>query len=280
MHYFKRLTAAVAMFSLAGCFQVETLVRVNPDGSGTVVETMMLSREMIAGMNGMMQGLAGENGAKPPPMELFEPDKLKAQAAAMGEGVVYLSGEKCETDKYSGYRVTYAFKDINKLSLGGKGGESAGEAGASKPSMPVKFSFTKGPPATLTIVQPRDEKKEGHAKEKAAETGIENVAPQQEGNGAISESEAKQIADMFMGMKMGLAVEVNGAIVETNATHREGSRITIIDFDLTKFGSSLPQMEKLKKLESSSPAEAMELIKAIPGMKVDLNDRVKVVFGR
>src|SRR5512137_2629736 len=120
MNHFRLMITAIALFFLAGCFQVSTVVRVNPDGSGTVVETMHLSKKMIAQMNEMMQGLAGENGAKPEPIELFEPDKLQAPAGGMGEGVTYLSGEKSETAPYSGYTATYAFKDINTLRLGQK----------------------------------------------------------------------------------------------------------------------------------------------------------------
>jgi len=68
---------------LAGCFQVSTVVRVNPDGSGTVSETMLLSKKMIARMDELMQGFAGENGAKQESVDLFDPVKLKAQAADM-----------------------------------------------------------------------------------------------------------------------------------------------------------------------------------------------------
>ena len=276
MNHFRHIISVIALFLLAGCFQVSTVVRVNPDGSGTVSETMLLSKKVITQMNEMMQGFAGENGAKPEPIELFEPDKLKAQAAGMGEGVSYLSGEKSESAEYSGYTAVYAFKDINSLRLGQKSGESAGGAGGPKaPSMPVLFHFSKGSPATLTIEQPREK-----TQEKAAEAPAENVDSPQEAKGAISDGEAKQLAEMFMGMKMTLAVEVNGSIVETNATHRDGSRITIVDLDLAKFGSSLPQMEKLKRLQGSSPADAKELMKDFPGIKMDLNDSLKVVFGK
>jgi hypothetical protein len=276
MNHFRHIISVIALFLLAGCFQVSTVVRVNPDGSGTVSETMLLSKKMIAQMNEMMQGFAGENGAKPDPIELFEPDKLKAQAAGMGEGVSYLSGERSETAEYSGYTATYAFKDINSLRLGQKSGESAGGAGGPKaPSMPVLFHFSKGSPATLTIEQPREKNPV-----KAAEAPAENVDSPQPIKGVVSDEEAKQLAEMFMGMKMTLAVEVNGAILETNATHRDGGRITIVELDLAKFGSSLPQMEKLKRLQGSSPADAKELMKDFPGMKMDLNDRLKVVFGK
>jgi hypothetical protein len=261
---------------LAGCFQVSTVVRVNPDGSGTVSETMLLSKKMIARMSEMMQGFAGESEAKPEPFDLFDPAKLKSQAAGMGEGVTYLSGDKTETAEYSGYTATYAFKDINTLRLNQQGSESAGMAGGRKaPSMPLLFHFSKGSPATLTIEQPKEKNPV-----KAAEAPAENAEAPKAARGVIPDEEAKQLAEMFMGMKMTLAVEVNGAIVETNATHRNGNRITIIDFDLAKFGSSLPEPEKLKLLKDSSAADARELMKNFPGMKMDLNPTLKVVFGK
>ena len=78
MKHFCRIIMVVVLFLLAGCFQVSTVVRVNPDGSGTVVETMLLSKKMIARMNEMMQGFVGESGGKPEPIDMFEPAKLKA----------------------------------------------------------------------------------------------------------------------------------------------------------------------------------------------------------
>ncbi len=273
MNHFCRIITIFAIFLLAGCFQASTVVRVNPDGSGTVVESMLLSKKMIARMNEMMQGFAGNSGAGPEPIELFEPAKLKARAAGMGEGVSYISGEKTETAEFSGYTATYAFREINELRLNQQSGESAvGKGGQKAPSLPLIFHFSKGSPATLTVEQPGDKNPV-----KAVEGSQENAESPRTAS-VISDEEAKQLAEMFMGMKMALAVEVNGSIVETNATHRDGSRITIIDFDLSKFGSSLPQLEKLKLLKGSSAADVKELMKDFPGMKIDLNDRLKVVF--
>jgi len=274
MYHFRRIIPVIAMFFLAGCFQVSTVVRINPDGSGTVVQTMLLSKKMIARMNEMMQGFAGESGAKPEPIDLFEPAKLKAQAAGMGEGVSFLSGEKNETAEYSGYTATYAFKDINMLRLNQQSGKSVGATdGGKAPSLPVLFHFTKGSPATLTIEQPREKNAV-----KTAEAPEENAESLQAAKGVVSDEEAKQLAEMFMGMKMALVVEVNGSIVETNATHHDGRKITIVDLDLAKLGSSLPQLEKLKRLQGISLADAKELMKDFPGMKMDLNSRLKVVF--
>jgi hypothetical protein len=274
MRRFRRIIPFIAISLLAGCFQVSTVVRVNPDGSGRVLETMLLSKKMIAQMNEMMRGFTGESGVKSEPIELFEPAKLKAQATGMGKGVSYLSGEKTETAEYSGYMATYEFKDINRLRLNQQSGDTVGAAvGGKTPSLPILFHFKKGSPATLTIEQPK-----GKNSVKTAETpGKEPESPQAT-KGVMSDEEAKQLMEMFMGMKMSLIVEVNGTIVETNATHRDGKRITIVDFDLSKLGSSLPQLEKLKRLKESSVAEAKELMKDLPGIKMDLNDRLRVVF--
>ncbi len=255
---------------MSGCFQVDTVVRVNPDGSGTVVETMMLSKKMLAQMNEMMQGFAGEGGAKPQPIDLYEPAKLKAEAASMGAGVSFKSAKRAETADYSGYTVTYAFRDINKLKLNQQKGAPSGDRASSSP---VLFHLKKGSQAKLTIEMPKN---------KTADKNVEmpkeeNEAPPAN-KGTIPDEEAKKLLETFMGMKMALTVEVNGAIVQTNATHRAGNRITIVDLDLAKFGSSLPQMEKLKQLQTSSLADARELLKDFPGMKIDMNDRLTVVF--
>ncbi len=274
MNHLPRMLFALALLLLAGCFQVDTVVRVNPDGSGTVVETMMLSKKMLAQMNEMMQGFAGEGGAKPEPIDLYEPDKLKAQAASMGAGVSFRSAKRAETTDYSGYTVTYVFKDINKLKLNQqKGSPTDATAGEKAPPSPVLFHFTKGSPAKLTIEMPRDK-----AAGRNTEAPKEEIKVPPANKGAIPDEEAKKLLETFMGMKMALSVEVNGAIVQTNATHLSGNRITIVDLDLAKFGSSLPQLEKLRQLKTSSFADARELMKDFPGMKIDMNDRLTVVF--
>ena len=274
MNFLFRLSFIISLILLAGCFQVDTVVRVNPDGSGTVVETMMFSKKMIAQMNDMMQGLAGEGSAKPEPIDMYEPDKLKAQAAQMGEGVSFQSAKRSETADYSGYTAFYAFKDINKLKLNQQKDAPENTAGGEKkPPPPVIFHFKKGSPAMLTIEMPRDKAVNGKS-----EPPKEDKEALPASKGAISDEEAKKLMETFMGMKIALSVDVNGAIKETNASYLSGNRITIIDFDLAKLGSSIPQLEKLKQLKGNSLAEAKDLLKDFPGMKMDMNDQLTVEF--
>ena len=272
MNYLRLLFSATALLMMTGCFQASTVVRVNPDGSGTIEETLLLSKKVMAQIGEMMQGLSGEGdpNAKPEPLNLFDPTKLKAEAAAMGEGVTYLSGERVATADFSGYRAVYAFTDINRLKLNQQAGESSG--GVKPAELPIIFHFEQGSPATLTIEQPKSKP------EKAAAPEGEPVPAKAVPEG-MADEQAKQLAEMFMEMRFLLALEVNGTIVKTNATHRDGRRLTIVDFDLGKFSACLPLLEKLGQLKSnSSIEEAMVLLKDFPGMKIDLNEKLTVVF--
>lgn len=272
MRLFISCMITMVMLLLAGCFQLETVVRVNMDGSGTVEERMLISRKMLAQMEGIMQGFAPQGRVKPQPLNLFDPKKLKAQAGKMGKGVVYRSGKKVETDDFTGYSAVYSFAEIGKLRLGGEKGNSGSDPVAdAKPSMPVVFEFVKGPPAVLTFKQP----KKADARPEAAQPPAASPADTPK----ASPQEAEKIAELFAGMKFLLVLEVNGRIVETNAQYRDGNRLTLAELDFGKIGSALPQLEKLGQLQGSSPEEAMELLKDFPGMRIDMNERLKVVFG-
>jgi len=270
MCYPRLLVTGCILFLLTGCFQIKTVVRVNPDGSGTVEESMLLSKKMVAQIDEMMQGFAGDTGQRPKPLELFEPAKFMEKADAMGVGVTYLSGDKLETADYTGYRATYAFTDINQLKLQTEKGAPTGE---DKPdSLPITFHFSKGSPACLTIVQPHSPTTEKATATPAGEPEASPIQPR------MSDAASQQLVEMFMGMKFVLAVEVNGTIISTNATHRSDNRLTIVDFDLARFGTSGPELAKLSQLRNSSFQDAKELFKQVPGIKVDMNDEVTVVF--
>jgi hypothetical protein len=108
------------VFSLTGCFQVETLIRVKPDGSGTIEETFMMNKAIMQMMGGMLTQMGEGAGAQQPEQQilkeafsLFDDAKLKQEAGDKGEGVTYVSGRRLSTETFEGYQATYAFTDIN-----------------------------------------------------------------------------------------------------------------------------------------------------------------------
>ncbi len=274
MKLFRFCLLGVILVSLAGCFQVSTVVRVNPDGSGSVEERVLFSRKVMAQFEGLFQGLAAEGGEKPKPMELFEPDKLKLAAQEMGEGVTYRSGKKVVTDEYEGYQVEYAFTDINKLKLQQKTKPAMAAADGQEPAAPpLCFHFSKGKPATLTIRQ-----QGGQAA--AAPPPASPAAEPAPGGDAAADPQLKAMVEMLRGLRFNLAVEVNGTIASTNATHRDGTRLTLIDMDFEKLAGGMGQLASLGGANAGAMTmeQARSLFKEIPGVKVDMNEELTVVF--
>ena len=270
----------LALLILPGCFQVDTVIKVNRDGSGTVEETMLVSKKLLAQMNEMMQGFAGKEGNneknKAQFPDIYDPVKLKAKAAEMGSGVTYTSGKKIISDKFVGYQVVYAFTDINKLSLNQNRSEDLTapatiDDGSDKKPEKVMFRFSKGSPATLTIRQPEDA-----SIGKAAKVEKPEVQTTEDKN--LTGANVEQFKEMMGGLKFSMTVEVSGNIVQTNATHHEGSRITVMEMDFDKLLENPEQIARLNRLQPKSFEDVRELARNIPGMKVDLNKELVVKF--
>ncbi|HEY6871546.1 MAG TPA: hypothetical protein VI298_02340 [Geobacteraceae bacterium] len=280
MRSLRLLIPAIALLFLSGCFQIIDVMRINPDGSGTVEQSVLISKKFIGQMNEMMGGFSGYSSAKAEPPELFDPAMLREQASTMGEGVVYQSGKKVETADFTGFTAVYAFSDINslkldQLNLNQQIPVTGAPAGDGQPARMLSFHFTKGSPATLIIEQPVASKP---AAAPPGPDGPATAAPVPQG--AASDEEAAKLAKMFMGMKVLLAIDINGSIVSTNATYRDGNRLTLLELDMEKLGNSFSRMEKLTGIKTGSLGEAKELLKEIPGVRMDANDKLTVVFDK
>jgi tetratricopeptide (TPR) repeat protein len=92
-------------------------------------------------------------------------------------------------------------------------------------------------------------------------------------------SMAKEMKDMFKDMKVNIALEVEGNITSTNATHREGSKITLMEVDFGKLLENEEALKKINQLEPRNADEARKLLKDVPGIKVEFNPQLRVEFG-
>lgn len=104
---------ALAVLFLSSCLEQETTVTLNKDGSGTIVEETVFSKDVVDMME--MQGAQG--GGNNPIDQAMNKDKAKAKAAQYGEGVEFVSLEPVKCDGGKGAKVTYKFDDINKITL-------------------------------------------------------------------------------------------------------------------------------------------------------------------
>ena len=271
------LVAVLFTLGLSGCLQIEKIVKLKTDGSGTIEETVTMSKASVAQMQQMASGFgdtAGKKDDKPAKgFDLLDEEKLKAAAEKMGEGVKYVSAKKIENETSSGFVATYAFTDINKLKLDQNpgdamptpgGGKVAGGGPGGKKAEPVTFKFTKGNPAELIVKMPAQDLKPGAKKETQPE-GMEGMAMQ-------------MMQQMFKDMKISMSIEVAGAIKETNAEYQSGSRVTLMEMDFNKL---LANPEKFKKLAKENPKtlqESKALMKGIDGVKVETSPEIMIKF--
>lgn len=255
--------ALAAMLGLTGCLQIEKTVKLKPDGSGTVEETLVMSKATLAQMQQMMASFGGDKATAKPP-ELMDEAKLKEAAGKMGEGVTFVSATKISGEQGEGFKAIYAFTDINKLKVDQN--PSSAMPGQKPPSEkdkkePVVFRFTKGSLAELAITLPQPEVKP----KKEQPPGMEDMAIQ-------------MMQQMFKDMKITLAVEVEGAIKETNAEYRDGSRVTLVEMDLNKLLGDPVKLKEVAKANPQSLAEAKALLKSIEGVKIESSPEVKIKF--
>jgi hypothetical protein len=260
--------ALVALFGLTGCLQMEQVVKLKPDGSGTVEETVVISKAGIAAMEQMIGAFAGDKkkdgaGAMP---DLFDEPKLKAAASKMGDGVTFVSANKIDNEQGKGFTAIYAFTDVNKLKLDQNPGEALPDAGKGKPpgsskKEPITFHFDKGSPNQVTLKMPTPEFKP----KKEQPAGMEDMAMQ-------------MMQQMFKDMHVSIAVEVEGTITETNAEYRDGSRVTLMDMDFNKVIANPEKFKALAKANPQSLQEAKTLLKGLDGVKIETSPEVNIKF--
>ena len=118
----------------------------------------------------------------------------------------------------------------------------------------------------LTIVPNNDKNAEKPDAEKKAEAAQNLEDPQ-----AMA-----MMKQMFADMKMSIKLVADSGIEETNATHREGDTITLMEMDMNKLMEKPENLKKLGEVDQQNPAAAMEALKGIDGVKVEVKPEVTV----
>ena len=283
MKYSITLSCAILMaIFFLGCIESETVITIKPDGSGTLQETFLMSKVASRQMASMFGSMTEETGddtiatiGSVSGFDFYKEDELREKAKNMGEGVEFVSGKPFETDKAEGFKVTYSFQDINNLIINQNPGECVPSAGETSKKNVVKenvtFKFSRGKVSTLTIKSPRSKDDEAQ-KDKSTTDPVKNSAAD------MPEAGLEQVKQMFDGMRVAMIVKIDGNIIKTNATHVDGNRITVMDMD---FGKLLEAPEAFKKFAQINPKtveDAKKLVKNVPGIKVDLNEKIEVRF--
>lgn len=255
-----------ALCLLTGCFTFETLITLNPDGSGTVEQVFAIQGPMLE----MLAFFADESGNPP---DLCDEASLEAEAKSFGAGVVLTSAERIEEATRRGCHAFYTFADINTLTIdqdpGSKMPDGAGPedepAMEDEEGQSVTFSFDPGSPATLTVMMPQE---------------FEN--PPSDTDAMADSSEKAMQMEMMKGMlegaKMTLSLRVAGDIVSTNATYREGETINLMRVDFDELLADEDQLALLIDSNPQSLDEVKVLLEQISGIEMETQEEVQVRF--
>lgn len=268
----KMCALLVAVLLLGGCFKDVTEVTVNPDGSGTIKEYVLVRKDVVTHLQQRMTGMAKSFGGQQQSLSFFDAETAKKHAAQMGPGVDLLNYQPLDEGDFEGYRAIYWFRDINRLKLTQSrlSVPIAGGQTETKSASPVLFHLQhKGGEDYLDIWQ---------SGRKQAETDL-NRPLGRSINIQLPEENKKKIMGMFRGMKVSLDVIVRGKITATNATYHSGSRITVFSMDLGKLLDHPKRWQQLTAAhQPTTVGELKQILGQMPGMQVDTNDRIDVAF--
>ena len=265
MKFIYLLSSLVVALSLTSCLQNETTIHLNKDGSGTLVEETTFGAQAVA-MFSQMAAMGGGQPGGDPIAEMFSEARAKERAAKMGEGVTLEKAEPLVRGASKGGRVTYHFTDINKLKITpGEGIKDTlptapGQEAAPKKDNHVQFKYADG---KLTLVM-NDPKK--------AETPKAPKPEQPE----MSPQEQAMMKQMMGDMTMKFFIVADGGIKSSNATYRDGNKVTLIDMEMAKLMENPETMKKLRALGEGDSEKAMEVMKGIEGVKVEAQKEVTI----
>lgn len=237
----------------AGCLNSTSLIRLKPDGSGTLEQTMLVNAAALEGMLGTMGGGQGK-----PSVDVLNETSFKQSAERMGMRPVSLT--PVTEGSFRGARALYAFDDITAVRLD-QDAPMPGRGPSRPAASPVTFGLQRnGATSVLTI-----EVDEGTT---AEATGKAQEAPDVE---SIDPATMQMLRTMFDGFRIAIDLEVEGTIVETNADYVNGSRVTLVDLDLP---AALKDESALKALQGKiqpgmTLSDLRPYLKDLPGVKVN-----------
>jgi hypothetical protein len=247
--------------SLTGCINSGTVLRVKPDGSGTIEQSTMVNLQAIKGLMASM-GATGQMKENVP--GTLSEAELKATAERIGARPVSVTPIK--EGGFEGSKAIFAFDDITKIRVDqdpALGGAASKLGGGSSNKNPIRFGFTKqGGSSVLTITF--DEKQASAAMAKSDAKPLPTTDD-------IDPAMMQMVKTMFQGFKIAIDLEVDGKIVKTNADYVNGSRVTLLELDMAGL---FEDEAKLKALQSkigpgASISEIKPYLKDVKGVKIN-----------
>jgi len=266
---------AILLLVFSGCIEVKTVINVNDDGSGTIEETIIMSDKVIEMVKGFSAAFTSDS-TQQPEFDIFDEKNLMERAGSFGSGVVYLSGEKIQEGNKEGFKALYSFRNLNEISLSKIPQNQIPLGIAESVAKDFTFKFIKGSPSEIIILMPslEDSLRNEEETDSAEYSSADSLNGESDGDSTFTEEALELMKDL----QISLALITEGSIVETNAAYVDGSEITLFEFDFNKLLNNKENLQELMKLQSHDPAQIKEIIKNIPGIKIETAREISVKF--
>lgn len=259
----------VVAITVTGCLQSFTTISVHRNGTGHVVDTMLVSSFLYEMMSSLSS--VGDSGAATTPTLPWSDSTIREKGSALGPGVVLESWNLIEQDGMKGYVATYFVQNINAISvkrdrsMDGAGFSDDEESTKTKPD-PITFRYENN---TVVINNPDPTPK--------------NTSSSKE-KGNDLRSTLSMMSTMLHNMRTNIRVAVDGPIISTNAEHAQGNMIMLMAVDFDKLVSAWQKdtalmasfedvkngdLQALRKTISKYPAGALVM---------DFNKEIKITF--
>lgn len=259
MRFIRALVGVALAATLAGCINSTTLIKVKPDGSGTVEQTTLVN---LAALKGMLPPGASQSAG---PGMVSEAD-LKRTAEKMGKGVRLVSSTPIKENGFEGVKAIFSFDDINQVQVNQdaalSGGSNPDRPASAPEDDPVRFKLTRNGATSVLTISIQDKPGAGKEKDGTPQTDMPDMTdPMMMG----------MLKTMFQGFKINIGLDVMGSIVKTNAEHVNGSHVTLLEMDMAAL---LEDEAKFKALQGklgpdASLSSVKPYLKDIKGIKVD-----------
>ena len=214
----------------SGCLTAITTIKVKPDGSGTIEQSMAMKVEAAAQFAQMAATFGDESakGKTAEPPEMFSEKDMREAATKFGEGVTFVSSQPIKTKDLVGRVATYAFADITKVRVNQKPPSPKGTEAGGKGTEDVSFRFLRRPAGTsvVTVVFPEPDLSKKKDKDTETDKDADSKKP--------DPTQLAMMKKMLDGLRIEIALEVTGTIVKTNSAYVQGSKVTLLELDFSQ----------------------------------------------
>jgi hypothetical protein len=259
------LVLLTASLAATGCFSSVTLVKVRPNGSGTIELTTTLRKAALVKIDEMMPI---EARPKVHRLEDWLPEQMARDASSnMGGNVRFLSTQAVDTADVLGRVTTYAFDDVRQLTLeiiplfplNAAGGGNATFVGNSR------FSFDLFDESDRRVLMARFPDARIEHADADVPLQVDRHDPQQEA----------LVRTFISGGRLELTIEPEQAIVETNTPHRSGQRVTLLGIDAERLFLDPKSPDRIR-LRPASIDELRYQLHDAEGVTVGLDRDIRI----